>query len=112
MCTNDGYDLIPFEEAFGQLVSEEVRTPSDIVMLGDLLAMAIFVIDWVSPHEIAEETALGHFPKSIYLLDVLQLYQGRLTVLSSGEMPPCRRRNLRLTRQASGRQSNISIVIS
>jgi hypothetical protein len=27
-------------------------------------------------------------------------------------MPPCRSRNLRLTRQARGRQSNISIVIS
>lgn len=68
------YDLIPLKEALGELVSEEVRTPADIVMLGDLLAMPILIIDWISPHEVAEEATLGHFSESIYLLDIIQLH--------------------------------------
>jgi hypothetical protein len=81
-------------------------------VLGQLIAVPSLAIDRVRPHQIAKQTIFWYFAKSVNLLDVVELYECTFTVLSSGDMPPWRRRNLRLTRQARGRQSNISIVIS
>lgn len=74
--------------------------------------MAGFVIDRVRPDQVTEEATFWDFSESVDLFDVIKLDRGRDTVLSSGEMPPWRSKNLRLTRQAKGRQSNISMTNS
>ncbi len=112
MRTNYRYYLISLEKALCQLVSEEVRTSTHFIMLGYLLKVAVLIINGVCPHKVTEEATLWYLPESINLFDIFQLRHYRLTVLSSGEMPPCSSRNFRLTRQANGRQSNISMVIS
>jgi len=105
-------DLVLLEETLRQLVPEKVGTPAYLVVLHQLVAVPGLVIDGVRPDHVAEESALGDLAEAVDLLDVVELGEEEGTVLSSGEMPPWRRRNLRLTRQARGRQSNISITSS
>jgi len=42
------------KEMFGKLASEEVRAASYVIMLDEVLAESCFIIDWISPHQIAK----------------------------------------------------------
>jgi hypothetical protein len=110
--SDDGYDLVLLKETLGQLIAEEVGAAPHVVVLGQLLAVPVLVVHWVRPHQVAEKPTLRHLPETVDLLYVLQLHRKIITVFNSGEMPPWRSRNLRLTRQDKGRQSNMSIVRS
>jgi len=54
MSSNDRYDFVFLEEAFGQLASKEIRASSDIVVLYNILTKSSFVVYWIRPDQITE----------------------------------------------------------
>lgn len=59
------------EELLGELAAEEVRTTPDIVVLDNGFAGSSFGVDWVSPHEIAEEPSFGDFSKTVNFSNIV-----------------------------------------
>lgn len=54
MRSNNWNNLILLEEVLSKFIAKEVRTASDFIVLDYLLKGAGFIIDWVSPDQIAE----------------------------------------------------------
>ena len=73
MCSDNRYNFVLFELSFSQFTSKEIRTSSYIIMLNYIFTISIFVVNWVSPHQVAEKASFWNFPKPIYFFDVLKL---------------------------------------
>ena len=48
------HDLRPLKEPLRQLIPKVIGAAPHIVMLDEIVAMPVFVIDGVRPHEVAE----------------------------------------------------------
>ena len=82
MSSDDRENLVLFEETAGHLGAKEVRASSDVVGLDEAIAGSSLVINWISPHQIAEESSFGDLPEPINLLYIFKLNILLITLLS------------------------------
>lgn len=83
MSPDDRYHLIALKKSLGQLAPEEVGAPAHVVVFDQILAVSVFIVDWIRPHEVAEESGFGYFPEAVDLADIVELSGGVGTDLSS-----------------------------
>lgn len=113
MGSNNWDNFIFFKEVFSKLKSEEVWATPYLIWFCNFLAMTIFIINWISPNKIAKKTWFWHLSNPINVLNIIQLeLLLKRTDCSSGDIPPWTQRNLPLTKQERGKQSNIDIRLS
>lgn len=85
---DDGQQFVLGEESLGQLIPKKVGAATDLVFLDDRFESPVGIVDWVSPHEIAEESASGDLFKPVKLFYIFQLHRNGCTFFISCDIPP------------------------
>jgi hypothetical protein len=88
MSPYDGKKFIFGEKTFGKLKAKEIRTPSHIVIFLHLGHDSSSIVNGVCPHQIAEDSTFWNLSESINFLYAIQLYNKKVTFLTSEEIPP------------------------
>lgn len=73
MSSDDRQNAVLFEEGSCDINSKEVRAPSDVIRFDNWLWEPRFIINRISPHQIAEKPCFGYLSKAINLLDIIKL---------------------------------------
>ena len=60
MGSDDRKESIFLQEAFGELVSKEIRASSGVIFFSDSFKFAGIVINRIGPHEITKRSAFGN----------------------------------------------------
>lgn len=113
MSSYDWNNFVLLKETLSKFKSKKIWATSYLIWFGKFLTISILIVNWISPYKITKKTWFGYLFDSINVLNIFQL---KLTIkrtdFNSGEIPPWTHKNLPLTKQERGKQSNMDIILS